>query len=84
MLLWEDVYADKKYEPSPEAERHRRKYEHIKDGFNRRWKECVNFGRWITADESRLAGWYKSGITIVLEVSELTSLESLLSKVIVF
>ncbi|KAL7536120.1 hypothetical protein ACHAXR_006945 [Thalassiosira sp. AJA248-18] len=61
---WENVYADKKYQPSPEVERHRRKYEHIEDGFNRRWKECVNFGRWITADESRVAGWYKSGITI--------------------
>ncbi|KAL7527968.1 hypothetical protein ACHAXR_007787 [Thalassiosira sp. AJA248-18] len=61
---WESIYADEKYEPSPQVERHRRKYEHIEDGFNRRWKECVNFGRWITADESRVAGWYKSGITI--------------------
>ena len=31
----EDIYADKKYEPLPEVERHRRKYEHIEDGFNR-------------------------------------------------
>ncbi|KAL7525437.1 hypothetical protein ACHAXR_001005, partial [Thalassiosira sp. AJA248-18] len=61
---WESVYGDEKYEPSPQVERHRRKYEHIEDGFNQRWKECVNFGRWIMADESRVAGWYKSGITI--------------------
>ena len=64
IVLWEDVYAAKKYESLPEVERHRRKYKHIKDGFNRRWKECVKFGRWITADKSRLSGWYKSGITI--------------------
>eukprot|EP00956_Cyclotella_meneghiniana_P001713 scaffold1870_cov73-Cyclotella_meneghiniana.AAC.4 len=61
---WEDVAQDARYEPSPEVARHRKKYEHIEDGFNRRWKEIVNFGRWITADESRVAGWYKSGITI--------------------
>ena len=61
---WEDVAQDARYEPSPEVARHRKKYEHIEDGFNWRWKEIVNFGRWITADESRVAGWYKSGITI--------------------
>ena len=61
---WDDVYSDKKYSSSPEVENHRRKYEHIENAFNKRWKEVVNFGRWITADESRVAGWYKSGITI--------------------
>ncbi|KAL7527926.1 hypothetical protein ACHAXR_002197 [Thalassiosira sp. AJA248-18] len=63
-IPWENVYADVKYEPSPDVERHRQKYEHIEDGFNQRWKECVNFGRWNTTDERRVAGWYKSGITI--------------------
>eukprot|EP00956_Cyclotella_meneghiniana_P043310 scaffold263758_cov139-Cyclotella_meneghiniana.AAC.1 len=53
---WEDIHEDPRYEPSPEVERHRRKYEHIEDGYNRRWKEIVNFGRLITADESRVAG----------------------------
>ena len=61
---WEDVQHDERYEPSPEVERHRRKFEHVEDGFNRRWKEIVNFGWLITADESRVAGWYKSWITI--------------------
>lgn len=32
---WDDVFDDPKYEPSPDVERHRRKYEHIEDGFNR-------------------------------------------------
>ena len=27
-------------------------------------QECVKFGKWITADESQLAGWYHSQITI--------------------
>ena len=64
---WEDIFessGDERFEPTPDVEKHRRKYEHIEDGFNRRWKEVVNFGRWITADESRVAGWYNSGITI--------------------
>eukprot|EP00956_Cyclotella_meneghiniana_P038739 scaffold159386_cov22-Cyclotella_meneghiniana.AAC.1 len=64
---WEDIFAtsgDDRYEPTPNVAKHRHKFEHIEDGFNRRWKEVVNFGRWITADESRVAGWYNSGITI--------------------
>ena len=36
---WEDVYEDVKYEPSPDVDRHRKKFEHIVDHFNRRWKE---------------------------------------------
>ena len=61
---WEDVFEDARYGSSPDVERHRKKYEHIEDGFNTRWKEVVNYGRWITADESRVAGWYRSAITI--------------------
>ncbi len=60
----EKFYGDKKFTPPPDVERHRQKFEHIEDGFNRRWKECVIFGRWTTADESRVAGWYNSSITI--------------------
>ncbi len=61
---WDEIFEDKKYNPSPDCEKHRRKFEFIENGFNRRWKECVLFGKWITADESRVAGWYRSGITI--------------------
>ena len=28
------------------------------------WQQCVKFGRLITADESRVAGWYHSLSTI--------------------
>lgn len=62
-IYWEELYPDPKHEPSPEMELHRRKFEHIEDGYNRRWKEVVNFGKWLTANESRVAGWYRSGIT---------------------
>ena len=61
---WEEVHPDPKSEPSPDVANHRRKFATVEDGFNARWKECVTFGRWITADESRVAGWYHSGITI--------------------
>ena len=64
---WEDTYPDEKYGASANVKRHRRKYEHIEDGFNKRWKYCVKFGMWITANESRVAGWYKSDITIFPE-----------------
>ena len=63
-VAWDSVYDDPKYAPSPDAAKHRKKFEHIEDGFNSRWKECVNFGRWLTADESRVAGWYNSVITV--------------------
>ena len=29
----------------------------------KRWQAIVNFGRWITTDESRVAGWYHSPMT---------------------
>ena len=60
---WGDVYANEK-KCSPEGTtHHRRKFFMFKDGFNRRWKECVMFGRWPTFDKSRVAGWYHSPIT---------------------
>ena len=63
-IAWDDVYADNKYEPSPDAAKHRKKFDHIEEGFNKRWKECITFGKWVTADESRVAGWYHSCMTI--------------------
>jgi len=30
----------------------------------KRWQAVVNPGKWITTDESRVAGWYHSAITI--------------------
>ena len=61
---WDEVYSDERVNASPTVAHHRRKFEHIEDAFNERWKAILNFGRWITADESRVAGWYNSGITI--------------------
>ena len=61
---WDAVYGDKKVGPSADAAQHRRKFDHIEDGFNKRWKECVTFGQWVTCDESRVAGWYHSVMTI--------------------
>ena len=34
----------------------------FEEGFNIQWKECVEFGKWLTFDESRVAGWYHSPI----------------------
>jgi len=60
---WDDVYADEtKCSPEGTAH-HRRKFSMFEDGFNRRWKECVIFGCWLTFNESRVAGWYHSPIT---------------------
>jgi hypothetical protein len=36
----------------------------LEDGYNKRWQAIVNFGKWITTDESRVAGWYHSVMTI--------------------
>lgn len=35
---WEATYANDKFEPSPDVAHHRRKFEHVEDKFNRRWK----------------------------------------------
>ena len=60
---WETVYDDEKYGASENVEHHRRKYKHIEDGWNRRWKYRVSFGRWVIGDDSCVAGWYHCGIT---------------------
>jgi hypothetical protein len=43
---------------------HRVKHWILEDGYNRRWQAIVNPGKWITTDESRVAGWYHSVMTI--------------------
>ena len=62
-VKWDDVYLDSKYK-SPDLARHRAKFATVEDAYNARWKEVVIFGRCLTFDESRIAGWYKSAITI--------------------
>jgi len=61
---WEDdTYTDRKMCSPDDTAHHRQKFLMFEDGFNIRWKECVEFGKWLTFDESRVAGWYHSPIT---------------------
>ena len=46
---------------------HRIKWALIEDAYMKRWQQCVKFGKWVTADQSRLAGWYHSPCTIGLD-----------------
>jgi hypothetical protein len=41
---------------------HSRKFSMFEDGFNHQWKECIQFGRWVMFNESRVVGWYHSPI----------------------
>ena len=36
----------------------------IENNYMKQWQQCVKFGQLITADESRVAGWYHSLSTI--------------------
>ncbi len=59
----DDTYADRKTCSPDGTVHHRRKFAMLEDGFNTRWKECVEFGKWLMFDKSRVAGWYHSPIT---------------------
>jgi hypothetical protein len=60
---WDSVYLDERVK-APATAVHRCKFAMVEDAFNKRWKELVSFGVHLTFDESRVAGWYKSSITI--------------------
>ena len=59
---WYDIYLDEKH-TSPELARHHCKFGDVEYSFNNRWNDCVTFGKWLTFDESRVAGWYHIPIT---------------------
>jgi hypothetical protein len=64
---WNDIYDDPKVEADTSMTSmasHRVKHGILEDGYNRRWQAIVNPGKWITTDESRVAGWYHSAMTI--------------------
>jgi hypothetical protein len=61
---WSEKYHHVKEEPSEETATHQRKFSILEDGYNKRWQAIVNFGRCVTADESRAAGWYHSPMTL--------------------
>ena len=60
---WSDVYFDKKHS-SPATARHRKKISNVEDAICQRWKEYVNFGMWVTFNESRVTRWYNIAMTI--------------------
>jgi hypothetical protein len=62
--VWDDIYNDPKVVADPSTATHRLKHGQLEDGYNKRWQAIVNFGKWITTDESRVAGWYHSVMTI--------------------
>jgi hypothetical protein len=62
--VWDDIYDDAKVVAPPSTASHRLKHGRLEDGYNKRWQAIVNFGKWITTDESRVAGWYHSVMTI--------------------
>jgi hypothetical protein len=53
---WDNVYMDQKRCSPDGMVHHRQKFSMFEDGFNPRWKEFVMFGRWLTFDESHVAG----------------------------
>ncbi|OEU11919.1 hypothetical protein FRACYDRAFT_245042 [Fragilariopsis cylindrus CCMP1102] len=61
---WDDIYDDPKVMAPPGTAKHRLKHGLLEDGYNKRWQAIVNFGKWITTDESRVGGWYHSCMTI--------------------
>lgn len=61
---WRVKYADKKLKPLPEVSHHRHKFKHIDDRYNYRWEKCLDFGKWVTTDESHVDGCYKFSITV--------------------
>ena len=61
---WEDIYDDPKVEAGVSTAAHQLKHGLLEDAYNNRWQAVVNFGRWITADESQVAGWYHIAMTI--------------------
>jgi hypothetical protein len=61
---WTNEYFDSKDEAKEDTAQHRKKFALLEDAYNKRWQAMVNFGKWLTADESRVAGWYKSVMTV--------------------
>ena len=61
---WDAYCRDAKFDGSPDSAKHLKKHGDVKDAFWKQWQDCVNFGRELTADESRVMGWLHSAMTI--------------------
>ena len=55
---WDDTFDYPRYDNHEDDDTapHCVKFGIIETEYVKRWQQCVKFGRWITADESRLAG----------------------------
>jgi hypothetical protein len=62
--VWDDIYDGAKVVAPPSTASHQLKHGRLEDGYNKRWQATVNFGKWITTDESQVAGSYHSVMTI--------------------
>ena len=49
---WESFYMDKKEVPNDGTAQHHKKHAQLEDAYNLRWQDIINFGRWVTANES--------------------------------
>ena len=63
-MEWDDIYDHPKEEVKEGTASHRTKHGVFEDAYVKRWQQCVKFGKWMTADESRAAGWYHSVCTV--------------------
>ena len=61
---WSDVYNYEQILADEGTTRHRMKFSHLEEAYNRWWRKCVNVGKWLCMDESRLKGWLKSCMTL--------------------
>ena len=63
---WNEVFDFPKcdHDHDDYAAAHRIKWALIEDAYVKQWQQCVHFGKWVTADESRLARWHHSACTI--------------------
>ena len=59
---WGDVYADEKRCNPKGTAHHHGKLSMFVDGFNLWYKECLNFGRLLIFNKSRIAGCYHSPV----------------------
>mmetsp|Transcript_2847 Transcript_2847/g.5763 ORF Transcript_2847/g.5763 Transcript_2847/m.5763 type:complete len:366 (+) Transcript_2847:358-1455(+) len=61
---WDSFLHSTKEGPKDGTAQHQKKHGQLEDAYNKRWQSIVNFGRWVTGDKSRLAGWYHSVMKI--------------------
>ena len=63
---WDEVfdYPKDDHDHDDYAASHCIKWALIEDAYVKQWQQCVKFGKWVAANESRFSGWYHSPCTI--------------------